>query len=103
MQGGTHGQILLRACTVYISDSEPDKSGIPSCSACHPFYGNGLSLAGFPAIAGQQVGYLTSSLKAYRSNERNAGEYASVMQAVSQNLSDEDIDALANYMHGLYK
>lgn len=79
------------------------EKGIPACSACHSVYGNGLSLAGFPAIAGQQVGYLTSSLKAYRSNERNAGEYASVMQAVSQNLSDEDIDALANYMHGLYK
>ena len=26
VQGGTHGQILLQACTVYISDSEPDKS-----------------------------------------------------------------------------
>ena len=33
----------------------------------------------------------------------NAGQYASVMQSISRDLSDEEIDALANYMHGLYK
>ena len=79
------------------------EKGIPACTACHSVYGNGNALAGFPAVAGQQVGYLTTKLKAYRANERNAGQYASVMQAVSINLSDDDIDALANYMHGLYK
>jgi len=26
-----------------------------------------------------------------------------VMQSVSQNLKDKDIEALANYMHGLYQ
>ena len=37
VQGGTHGQILLRACTVYISDSEPDKSGsLPESSRTNP-------------------------------------------------------------------
>ena len=65
--------------------------------------GISLILAGFPAVAGQQIGYLTTTLKAYRANERNAGQYASVMQSISRNLSDEEIDALANYMHGLYK
>lgn len=31
MQGGTHRQILLRVCTVYISDAEPNKLGsLPS-------------------------------------------------------------------------
>jgi cytochrome c553 len=79
------------------------KKAIPACTACHSVYGNGNSLAGFPALAGQQVGYLTSTLKAYRSKERNAGEQALVMQSIAQNLSDEEIDALANYMHGLYK
>ena len=37
VRGGTHGQILLRACTVYISDSEPDKSGsLPESSRTNP-------------------------------------------------------------------
>ena len=79
------------------------KKGIPACTACHSVYGQGNSLAGYPAIAGQQVGYLTSSLKAYRSRDRNSGEQALIMQSIAQNLSDQEIDALANYMHGLYK
>ena len=37
VRGGTQGQILLRACTVYISDSEPDKSGsLPESSRTNP-------------------------------------------------------------------
>ena len=66
-------------------------------------YGQGNSLAGYPSVAGQQIGYLTSSLKAYRSKERNAGESSLIMQSISENLTDYEIDALANYMHGLYK
>ncbi len=79
------------------------KKGIPACTACHSVYGEGNSQAGFPSVAGQQVGYLVSTLKAYKSGERAAGEYATVMQAISMNLSEYEIEALANYMHGIYK
>ena len=79
------------------------KKQIPACTACHSVYGQGNSLAGYPSVAGQQIGYLTSSLKAYRSKERNAGESSLIMQSISENLSDYEIEALANYMHGLYK
>lgn len=78
------------------------KKGIPACTACHGLAGNGLNQAGFPAVSGQQINYLQTTLKDYRSNARNAGNYASVMQAVAVNLSDSDIEAVANYMHGLY-
>ena len=79
------------------------KKQIPACTSCHAVYGQGNSLAGYPSVAGQQIGYLTSSLKAYRSKERNAGQSSLVMQGVAANLSDNEIDALANYMHGLYQ
>ena len=79
------------------------KKAIPACTACHSVNGKGNELAGFPSVAGQQKAYLVSTLKAYRSMERDAGDYALVMQAVSQNLSDYEIEALANYMHGLYE
>ena len=37
VRGGTHGQILLRACTVDISDSEPDELGsLPESSRTNP-------------------------------------------------------------------
>ena len=77
--------------------------GIPACTACHSLYGEGNIQAGFPKISGQQKGYLISTLKEYRSQSRNAGNYALVMQAASANLKDDDIEALANYMHGLYR
>lgn len=77
--------------------------GIPACTACHSMNGAGNDQAGFPRIAGQQKSYLTSTLKAYRSLERNAGDYSLVMQSASQNLKDKDIEALVNYMHGLYQ
>ena len=79
----------MQTCTTFLS-------GLPKNS-----YSN--SLAGYPSIAGQQVGYLTSTLKAYRSKERNAGESSLVMQSIAENLTDYEIEALANYMHGLYQ
>ena len=79
------------------------KKQIPACTSCHAVYGQGNRLAGYPAVAGQQVGYLTSTLKAYRSKERNSGESSLVMQGIAANLSDNEIDALANYMRGLYQ
>ncbi len=79
------------------------KKQIPACTSCHAVYGQGNRLAGYPAVAGQQVGYLTSSLKAYRSKERNSGESSLVMQGIAENLSDYEIDALSNYMRGLYQ
>ena len=50
--------------------------GIPACTACHSLYGEGNIQAGFPKISGQQKGYLISTLKEYRSQSRNAGNYA---------------------------
>ena len=79
------------------------KKQIPACTSCHAVYGQGNSLAGYPSVAGQQVGYLTSTLKEYRSKERNTGESSIIMQSIAANLTDYEIDALANYMHGLYR
>jgi len=77
--------------------------GIPACIACHSLNGAGNAQAGFPRVSGQQKGYLISALKEYRNLDRNAGDYSLVMQSASQNLKDSDIEALANYMHGLYQ
>ena len=35
------------------------KKQIPACTSCHAVYGQGNSLAGYPSVAGQQIGYLT--------------------------------------------
>ena len=79
------------------------KKAIPACTACHSVNGAGNAQAGFPRVSGQQKGYLISTLQEYRDLTRNAGDYSLVMQSASQNLKDSDIEALANYMHGLYE
>ena len=79
------------------------KRGIPACTACHSVNGAGNDQAGFPGVAGQQRNYLITTLKEYRDLQRDAVDYALVMQAVSQNLKDKYIEALANYMHGVYQ
>ena len=99
-QAKDNSELLARGEWLYRA-GDP-KKGIPACTACHGLAGNGLNQAGFPALSGQQINYLQTTLKAYLSNARNAGNYASLMQAVAINLSDSDIEALANYMHGLY-
>lgn len=77
--------------------------GIPACTACHSPNGAGNIQAGFPKVSGQQKGYLESTLKEYRSQKRDAGAYSLVMQSASANLTDRQVESLANYMHGLYE
>ena len=77
--------------------------GIPACTSCHSPNGAGNIQAGFPKVSGQQKGYLESTLKEYRSQKSDAGAYSLVMQSASANLTERQIEALANYMHGLYE
>jgi len=66
------------------------------CSGCHGE--QGISLADeIPNLAGQKKPYLTKALKDYRANRRNNP----TMNAMAANLSDEDIENLANYFSGL--
>lgn len=76
--------------------------GVPSCQACHAANGSGNSLAGYPAVSGQHKEYLVSTLLAYKNGDRANGVNAYIMNEISQRLNDDDIEALANYITGLY-
>ncbi len=71
--------------------------GITACIACHGVDGNGMSQAGFPALAGQSAIYLKSQLEKFRSKDRNNDNNA-MMQSVAFNLEDAEIAALVQYM-----
>lgn len=75
--------------------------GIPACLACHGPAGTGNPAAGYPRIGGQHAEYNAIALKAYRSGERNAGASGQMMTAVSEQLTDDEIAALASYIAGL--
>lgn len=67
-----------------------------SCRACHGVGGSVPIAPNYPKLNGQNKAYLVSSLKAYRSGERKAG-LAAIMAAQASQLSDADIEALANF------
>lgn len=76
---------------------------VAACSACHAPDGNGNSLAGFPRVAGQPTAYTVAQLKAYREQERDSDEYVGgMMRSIASRMTDSEMEAVANYMKGLY-
>jgi cytochrome c553 len=76
-------------------------TGVPACIGCHGPRGAGIPGTGYPALGGQYADYTAAQLKAYRSGERGGGQ-ADVMHAIAEPLTDEEIEAVANYLSGLH-
>jgi cytochrome c553 len=86
--------------------------GITACSACHGVTGKGIPSAGFPALASQHAAYTSKQLKDFRQvaiNIQTEGNTAQrnnddrkIMIAVTKNMTNKDINALAQYIAGLH-
>ena len=74
---------------------------VAACSACHGPAGMGNPAAAWPVIAGQNAQYLADQLRYFRSGER-ANSPNGMMAGIAQRMTDEEIEAVANYMSGLY-
>lgn len=68
------------------------------CAACHGKDGV-ARVPGYPHLAGQDEAYLVSAMQAYRNRQRSGG-MATIMQAQSSGLSDQDIRDLAAFYSG---
>ncbi|PSV35661.1 MULTISPECIES: cytochrome c [unclassified Photobacterium] len=75
--------------------------GIAACIACHGPRGNGTSLSGFPKISGQNAEYVKLQLEEFRSGVR-ANDMNAMMRSVAAKLSDDEINALSQYVGGLH-
>lgn len=99
-QGITPQKYLKRGEQLY-RGGDFDKH-ITACIACHGPTGQGNAQAGFPVVAGQQVGYTVAQLQAFkdkvRSNDLNA-----IMRDISARMDVDDMTAVAHYINGLYK
>ena len=76
--------------------------GIQPCAACHGENGKG-GIAGnvvYPVIGGQRKMYLRSQLVNWKLGERSNSP-GGVMNNMAKSLSDDEIEALANYISGL--
>lgn len=69
---------------------------IPPCFKCHVEGGLGVAPA-FPRIAGQHATYTVNQLQAWKTGTRT-NDPLKLMKAVADNLSNEDVTAVANYL-----
>ena len=77
----------------------PKKNILP-CIACHGGDAKGNGLPGFPALRGQQLNYITHQLEAFKAGTRD-NDPSHTMQRITENMSPDDIYALAHYLAGL--
>ncbi len=73
------------------------KKAVAACAGCHSPNGAGLP-AQYPRLAGQHADYIKAQLVSFRQGERTN---SAQMSAIAANLSDKEIDALADYIAGL--
>jgi cytochrome c553 len=76
-------------------------SGVTACIACHGPRGEGVPLANYPRIGGQHAQYLRQELREYRAGERRT-DRAAMMREIAARMTDEEIEAVAEYIQGLY-
>lgn len=74
---------------------------MPACMACHGPNGSGNPPANFPATSGQHAVYTVATLKEFRAGSR-ANDPGNMMRGVAQHMTDAEIQAVAEYMAGLY-
>ncbi len=73
------------------------KKAVPACAGCHSPNGAGIP-AQFPRLGGQHGDYVKTQLTSFRQGERTN---SAQMTAIAANLSDKEIEALADYVAGL--
>ena len=72
-------------------------TNVPSCIGCHSPRGLGNEPAGYPRLGGQYPEYIAKQLRAYRDGEREH----EIMNTVAKNMTNAEIDSVANFIAGL--
>lgn len=75
-------------------------SGVPACASCHGPTGAGIPVE-FPRLAGQHATYIVNQLMNFRSGER-ANDGGKMMRTIAQKLTDQEMQAVAQYIAGLH-
>ena len=79
-------------------------SGVPACMSCHGPAGEGNPLSLYPALAGQHAMYTSKMLTGFRAGDHWGEDDgpSKVMNGAAAELNDMEIEAVADYMQGLY-
>jgi len=76
--------------------------GVAACIACHGPAGEGIKGAKYPRVGGQHAEYMRKALREYRDGERDSDPNR-MMRDIASRMSDEDIEAVTEYMTGLHR
>jgi cytochrome c553 len=81
------------------------EKNVPACAGCHSATGAGIPNQ-FPRLAGQHQDYTVTQLKAFRDGGRRvapqgARKNSPQMTTIASRLSDDEIEAVADYVAGL--
>lgn len=97
--GAQRGAVLYRD-----GDAE---AGVPPCQGCHGADAGGHPLAAsdfryrlYPPLRGQHSAYIAQRLKDFRDGKNTLTSNDRIMQGVARGLSDEDAQALADWVQG---
>jgi cytochrome c553 len=96
--GDDREALVERGQTIYMGGI-PSKE-VTACIACHGPNGKGNPAADYPIVGGQWAAYLRDQLHQYRDGER-ANDVNRMMRSLAEKMSDDEIEAVAEYMAGL--
>lgn len=85
-----------RAQELSVTPQNAEDTAIGVCGTCHGPDGNSVNPM-FPRLAGQHANYLARQLKAFKEQTRGDPYAIAYMWGMASGLSDETIDALAQY------
>ncbi|EGV36774.1 c-type cytochrome [Neisseria weaveri] len=76
---------------------------IPACMSCHGpngagIPGGGTDIVAYPRVGGQHKAYIVDQMKAYKNGQRTH----TIMVDIAKRMSDEEVDAVANFIQGLH-
>lgn len=76
-------------------------SGVPACAACHGATGSGNYLANFPRMSGQNNAYVITQLHKFKDKQRS-NDVNAIMRDIATKMTDQEIEAVADYVAGLH-
>jgi len=68
-----------------------------ACASCHGAEGKKPSVSTYPKLAGQNKDYTLAQLKYFKDGSRSSGQSV-VMKGMVAGLSDEEMEAIADYL-----
>jgi cytochrome c553 len=74
---------------------------LAACMGCHGPGAEGNPAANYPSLTGQHAAYTAIQLQAFKTETRN-NDTNSVMREIALKLSNDEIQAVSQYLQGLY-